>query len=353
MLLDERKKRILEAVIEEYNATAEPVGSTKIANDYKLGFSPATIRNEMANLEELGYLEQPHVSAGRIPSSLGYRFYVDSIMQEKKLMPTEKQLIDQMLKEDVTKFETLIKEASNIIARLTNYASIAIGPAMDNCKVEEIKLVKIGQDRLMIVILADNGIIKESIIKYTGQIPEENIEIFNNYLNYKLRGMNFNDIYDNINEYVESELYNISTNIVPLVVELNNLLVNNNAEIYMDGTKNLLDLPELKKEETLKNFLNIIETQDALKEMLKNGYDGNINVYIGQENAFEDLKDFTIITYKQKINDKEIGTIGLIGPKRMDYKKVIPVIKYVGDAIQEKIKQGGNFDGGEKRDKEK
>ncbi len=353
MLLDERKKRILEAVIEEYNATAEPVGSTKIANDYKLGFSPATIRNEMANLEELGYLEQPHVSAGRVPSSLGYRFYVDSIMQEKKLTPTEKQLIDQMLKEDVTKFETLIKEASNIIARLTNYASIAIGPAMDNCKVEEIKLVKIGQDRLMIVILADNGIIKESIIKYTGQIPEENIEIFNNYLNYKLRGMNFNDIYDNINEYVESELYNISTNIVPLVVELNNLLVNNNAEIYMDGAKNLLNLPELKKEETLKNFLNIIETQDALKEMLKNGYDGNINVYIGQENAFEDLKDFTIITYKQKINDKEIGTIGLIGPKRMDYKKVIPVIKYVGDAIQEKIKQGGNFDGGEKRDKEK
>ena len=327
MLLDERKKRILEAVIEEYNATAEPVGSNKIANDYKLGFSPATIRNEMANLEELGYLEQPHVSAGRIPSSQGYRFYVDSIMQEKKLTPSEKQVIDQILKEDVTKFETLIKEASNIIARLTNYASIAIGPAMDSCQVEEIKLVKIGQDRLMIVILADNGIIKESIIKYTGQIPEENIEIFNNYLNYKLKGMNFNDIYENINEYVENELHNISNNIVPLVVELNNLLVNNNADIYMDGAKNLLNLPELKKEETLKNFLNIIETQDALKEMLKNSYDGNINVYIGQENAFDDLKDFTIITYKQKINDKELGTIGLIGPKRMDYKKVIPVIK--------------------------
>ena len=352
MLLDERKKRILEAVIEEYNATAEPVGSTKIANDYKLGFSPATIRNEMANLEELGYLEQPHVSAGRIPSSQGYRFYVDSIMQEKKLTPSEKQVIDQILKEDVTKFETLIKEASNIIARLTNYASIAIGPAMDSCQVEEIKLVKIGQDRLMIVILADNGIIKESIIKYTGQIPEENIEIFNNYLNYKLKGMNFNDIYENINEYVENELHNISNNIVPLVVELNNLLVNNNAAIYMDGAKNLLNLPELKKEETLKNFLNIIETQDALKEVLKNGYDGNINVYIGQENAFDDLKDFTIITYKQKINDKELGTIGLIGPKRMDYKKVIPVIKYVGDVIQEKIKQGGNFDGRGEENKE-
>lgn len=352
MLLDERKKRILEAVIEEYNATAEPVGSIKIANDYKLGFSPATIRNEMANLEELGYLEQPHVSAGRIPSSQGYRFYVDSIMQEKKLTPSEKQVIDQILKEDVTKFETLIKEASNIIARLTNYASIAIGPAMDSCQVEEIKLVKIGQDRLMIVILADNGIIKESIIKYTGQIPEENIEIFNNYLNYKLKGMNFNDIYENINEYVENELHNISNNIVPLVVELNNLLVNNNADIYMDGAKNLLNLPELKKEETLKNFLNIIETQDALKEMLKNSYDGNINVYIGQENAFDDLKDFTIITYKQKINDKELGTIGLIGPKRMDYKKVIPVIKYVGDVIQEKIKQGGNFDGRGEENKE-
>ena len=347
MLLDDRKKRILEAVIEEYNATAEPVGSSKIASDYNLGFSSATIRNEMANLEELGYLEQPHVSAGRIPSSSGYRLYVDTIMKEKTLTEKEKRLIDDILKEDIIKFETLIKEASNIIARLTNYASIAIGPQMDNCQVEEIKLVKIGHDRLMIVILADNGVIKESIIKYDGIIPEENIEIFNNYLNYKLKGMNFNQIYENINSYVESELYNISTNIVPLVVELNNLLIDKNVEVHMEGTKNLLDLPELKQQNTLKNFLNIIETQDALKELLKNGYDGNVNVYIGQENVFEDLKDFTIITYKQKINDKELGTIGLIGPKRMDYKKVIPVIKYVGDALQEKIKQGGSFNGGE------
>lgn len=347
MLLDDRKKRILEAVIEEYNATAEPVGSGKIASEYNLGFSSATIRNEMANLEEMGYLEQPHISAGRIPSSMGYRFYVDSIMKEKNLTVKEKEVIDTVLKEDVIKLETLIKEASNIIAQLTNYTSIAMGPQLNNCAVEEIKLVKIGQDRLMIVILADNGLIKESIIKYDGQIPEENIEIFNNYLNYKLKGMNFNDIYQNINAYVEGELYNISNNIVPLVVELNNLLTDKNAEIYMEGTKNLLSLPELKSKETLENFLNIIETQDSLKELIKNGYDGNINVYIGQENVFEDFKDFTIITYKQKINDKELGTIGLIGPKRMDYKKVIPVIKYVGDVLQEKIKQGGNFDGRE------
>lgn len=347
MLLDDRKRRILEAVIEEYNATAEPVGSTKIANDYNLGFSSATIRNEMANLEELGYLEQPHVSAGRIPSSQGYRLYVDSIMQEKNLSPQEKKVIDEILKEDVIKLETLIKDASNILAKLTNYASIAIGPQISNCKVEEIKLVKLGQDRLMIVILADNGLIKESIIRYDGMLPEENIEIFNTYLNHSLKGMNFEEIYQNINSYIEGELYNISTNVIPLVNELNNLLVNNDIEVHMEGTKNLLGLPEMKQEGILKNYLNIIETQDALKELVKNGYDGNINVYIGQENAFEDLKDFTIITYKQKINDKEIGTIGLIGPKRMDYKKVIPVIKYVGDVLQEKMKQGGNFDGKE------
>lgn len=234
MLLDDRKKRILEAIIEEYNATAEPVGSAKIANDYNLGFSPATIRNEMANLEELGYLEQPHISAGRIPSSLGYRIYVDTIMKEKNLSLKEKKFIDDMLKEDIAKFENLIKEASNILARLTNYTSIAIGPQMSNCNVEEIKLVKIGKDRLMIVILADNGIIKESIIKYEGIIPEENIEIFNNYLNYKFRGMNFLQIYENINSYVENELYNISNNIIPLVMELNNLLIDKNVEIYMD-----------------------------------------------------------------------------------------------------------------------
>ena len=128
MLLDERKKRILEAVIEEYNKTAEPVGSTKIANDYNLGFSPATIRNDMASLEELGYLDKPHTSAGRVPSSKGYRLYVDMIMQEKSLTEKEKEIIDQTLKDDIIKFDMLIKEASNILSRLTNYTSIAAGP---------------------------------------------------------------------------------------------------------------------------------------------------------------------------------------------------------------------------------
>lgn len=345
MLLDERKKRILEAVIEEYNATAEPVGSTKIANEYNLGFSSATIRNEMATLEELGYLDKPHTSAGRVPSSKGYRLYVDMIMKEKTLTAKEKEYIDSTLKEDIMKFDILMKEASNILSRLTNYTSITAGPKIENCTVEEIKLVKIGHDRLMIVILADNGIIKESVVRYDGTIPEENIEIFNNFLNYKFKGMNFKDIYENINTYIETELYNISNTVIPFVMELNNLLTEKNTDIHLEGTRNMLNLPELKKENTLKNFLNIIETQDALKELIRNGYDGNINVYIGQETAFEDLKDFTIITYKQSINEKEIGTIGIIGPKRMDYKKVIPVIKYIGDTIKEKYKQGGEENG--------
>ncbi len=345
MLLDDRKRKILEAIIEEYNATAEPVSSSKIATDYGLDYSPATIRNEMANLEEMGYLEQPHTSAGRIPSSKGYRLYVDNIMKEKNLTIKEKENIDAILQSDIAKFENLIKEASNILSRLTNYASIAMGPDMESCTVEEIKLVKLGHDKLMIVILADNGIVKESVVKCQEEIPEDNVEIFNRYLNYKLRGMNFREIYENINEYIEKELYQINTNIVPLMMELNHLLTEQNSNVYVDGTKNLLDLPELKKSETLQKFLNIIETKDVIKELLKNGYDGNINIYIGQETSFDDLKDFTIITYKQSIHDKEVGTIGIIGPKRMDYKKVIPTIKYLGEAIQQKINQGGEADG--------
>ena len=344
--MDERKKRILEAIIEEYTQTAEPVGSSKIANDYDLGFSSATIRNDMAALEEMGYLDKPHTSAGRVPSSKGYRFYVDTIMKEYQLTPKEKAMIDENLKEDIIKFDELIKEASNVLTRITNYASIVAGPQTEACTVEEIKLVKIGHDRLMIVILADNGIIKESVVRYDGVISDENIQIFNGLLNYKFKGMNFKEVYENINHNIENELYNINNTVVPLVMELNNMLTENNSEIYLDGTRNMLELPELKKETTLKNFLNIIETQDAIKELIKTGYNGNINVYIGQETAFEDLKDFTIITYKQAINDKEIGTIGVIGPKRMDYKKVIPVIKYIGDKVQEKMKQGGEENGG-------
>ena len=340
MELDARKKKLLELIIEEYTQTAEPVGSLKLSKE--LGLSSATIRNEMSALEKLGLLEQTHTSSGRIPTTEGYRWYVDQIISEKALLPKEKASIDKMLSEDVTKFENLIKEATSVLSRLTNYTSIAVSPEIDDCTVEEIKLVKIGTNKLMIILLADNGMVKETVITNDNQIPDENIQIFNNYLNYKLRGMNFRDIYDNITPYIENELNNINDNIVPLIVELNNLLTNN-TEVYVDGASKMLALPELKKSDTLKKFLNVIETKDALKELVKTGYDGNINVYIGQETAYDDLKDFTIITYKQKINEKEVGTIGIIGPKRMDYKKVIPTIKYIGDMLQEKIekKRGG------------
>ncbi len=347
MQLDDRKKKLLEIIIEEYTATAEPVGSLKLAKD--LGLSSATIRNEMSALEKLGLLEQPHTSAGRVPTTEGYRWYVDEIISERALLPKEKASIDKMLSDDVIKFDNLVKEASALLSRITNYTSIAISPEIDDCTVEEIKLVKLGTNKLMIILLADNGMVKETVITNENQIPEENVQIFNNYLNYKLRGMNFRDIYDNITPYIENELNNINDNIVPLIVELNNLLTNN-SEVYVDGASNMLALPELKKSETLKKFLNVIETKDALKELVKTGYDGNINVYIGQETSFDDLKDFTIITYKQKINEKEVGTIGIIGPKRMDYKKVIPTIKYIGDMLQEKIEKKR---GGKKKDERK
>jgi heat-inducible transcriptional repressor len=338
--LDERKMKLLEMVIEEYTSTAEPVGSLKLSKE--LGVSSATIRNEMAALEKLGLLEQPHTSAGRIPTTEGYRWYVDKIISERSLLPKEKASIDKLLEQDVTKFDNLVKEATSVLSRLTNYASYSVSPEIDDCTVEEIKLVKIGKSKIMIILLADNGLVKETVLNYDNQIPDQNIEVLNNYLNYKLRGMNFRDIYDNIAPYIQIELNNMNDNMVPLIAELNNLLTSE-SEVYVDGASNMLALPELKKSETLKKFLNVIETKDALKELVKTGYDGNINVYIGQETSFDELKDFTIITYKQKINDKEVGTIGIIGPKRMNYKKVIPTIKYIGDMLQEKMekKRGG------------
>ncbi|MBR6253427.1 MAG: heat-inducible transcription repressor HrcA [Clostridia bacterium] len=352
MELDERKRKILEVVIEEYSATAEPVGSLKLSKD--LGVSSATIRNEMAALEKLGLLEHTHTSSGRIPTTEGYRWYVDQIVSKNTLLPKEKASIDKMLSDEAGKLENLIKEATSLLSKLTNYASYSVSPEIDDCTVEEIKLVKLGTNKLMIILLADNGMVKETVINNEGQIPDQNIEIFNNYLNYKLRGMNFRDIYDNIAPYIESELNNINDNIVPLLVELNGLLASD-TEVHVDGASNMLALPELKKSETLKKFLNVIETKDALKELVKTGYDGNINIYIGQETSFDDLKDFTIITYKQKINDKEVGTIGIIGPKRMNYKKVIPTIKYIGDMLQKKLEknEGGNKKNANKRREQK
>lgn len=334
-MLDKRKKEILQAVIDEYINTAEPVSSGTLVKKYDLNYSSATVRNELAELEQNGYLDKPHTSAGRIPSEKGYRFYVDELVNEEDISLEEIKYIQNKLSTKVNEIEDLTKIATTTLSEITHYTTVSIGPKTDMQIIQEIKFVLLGSRMLMVVIVTDSGLIKETIIKYDEDIAQSQVETLNNLFNTKLKGKPLSKIDKPMEEYIMSEL-NYSVNVIKPIIEQINKVVEEESKIYLEGAKKSFDLPEFKSLEVAKNFINILDEKEIVLDMLNSGIAQDINVYIGDENDNEQLKDFSIVTFKHSVGDKDLGTIGIIGPKRMDYSKVISVMKYISKKMQEK-----------------
>ena len=322
-MLDNRKKRILQAIVDEYINTAEPVSSGSIVNKYGLDFSSATIRNDMAELEKVGFLDKPHTSSGRIPSAKGYRFYVDELIKDDNISLEEIKYIQSKLETKVNQIEELTKIATSTLSEITHYTTVAIGPKIQN--IEEIKFVLLGTRMLMAVILTDSGVIKETIIKFDEDITNEQEEMLNFIFNNKLRGKP-------LEEYIFSEM-NYSLSVIKPVMQEINKVVHEDAKIYLEGTNKAFDLPEFKSLEVAKNFINVLDTKELVLDILDAGLANDINVYIGNETEHSELKDFSIVTFKHRIANKDLGTIGIIGPTRMDYSKVISVMKYISKKL--------------------
>ncbi len=333
-MLDERKKQILQAIIEEYINTAEPVSSGTIVTKYGFNFSSATVRNEMSELEHLGYLEKPHTSAGRVPSAKGYRFYVDELLKEDNISLDEIKYIQSKLETKVTQIEDLTKIATNTLSEITHYTTVSIGPSSEEQIIEEIKFVLLGNRMLMAIVLTETGIIKETIIKFDEDIMESQVQTLNLIFNSKLKGKPLTKIDKPMEDYIFSEM-NQSLNVIKPVIEQFNKAIGNGEELYLEGANKSFDLPEFKSLEIAKNFINILDEKAVMMEMLNTGMAEDINVYIGDENEYEGLKDFSVITFNHKIGNKKLGTIGIIGPKRMDYSKVISVMKYINKKMKE------------------
>ncbi len=335
-MLSERKKRILQAIVEEYINTAEPVSSASITNDYNLNCSSATIRNDMAELEEFGYLEKPHTSAGRIPSAKGYRFYVDELINEEDISLDEIQYIKEKLETKINEIEDLTRIATNTLSEITHYTTVAIGPKANTQNIEDIKFVVLGNRVLMAVILTDGGAIKESIIKFNEDITESQVETLNFIFNNKLRGKPLGKIDKPMEEYILSEM-NYQVSVIKPIIEQINKAVNEQNNLYLEGASRVFDFPEFKKLDTAKNFLNILDEKEVMLDLLNSGIAKDINVYIGEENENEELKDFSIITFKHTVGNIDLGTIGIIGPKRMDYSKVISIMKYINKKLNDEL----------------
>ena len=334
-MLDERKKRVLQAIVEEYIKTAEPVSSNAIMNLEGLEYSSATIRNEMAELEKLGYIEKTHISSGRVPSEKGYRFYVDELLEDDKITVDEIEYISNKLETKVNELEDLTQIASSTISEVTHYTTVSIGPNTDVQKIENIKFVLLHPRMMMAVILTDNGLVKETIIKFDEDITENQVNTLNYMFNNKLKGEPITKIDKPLEKYLVDEM-RYSVNLIKPIIEQMKKVVEE-ERVHLEGAKQLFELPEFNSLEVAKNFVNIIDEKELMADMLNNGYAKDINVYIGEENEKEELKDFSIVTFKHRIGNKDLGTIGIIGPKRMDYSKVISVMKYISKKLNNNI----------------
>ena len=326
--MDNRKKRILQAIIEEYINTAEPVSSGSIVKKYGLDLSSATIRNEMADLEKVGYIEKTHTSSGRVPSDKGYRLYVDELLNDKNINLAEIKYIQSKLMTKINEIEDLTKIATSTISEVTHYTTLAIGPRNQTQNIEEVKFVLLGNRMLMAVILTDTGVIKETIIKFDQDINNEQVETLNFIFNNKLTGKPLDSIDKPLEEYIFSQM-NYSLEVIkPIIIQLNTA-INEEEKIYLEGANKAFDLPEFKSLDIVKNFIDLIDQKEVVADLLNTGFANDINVYIGNENDNEKLKDFSIVTFRHKYKNKDLGTIGIIGPTRMDYSKVISVMKYI------------------------
>ena len=335
--LDKRKRRILQAIIEEYIETAEPVSSGNLVK--QLECSSATIRNEMAELEKTGFIEKPHTSSGRIPSQKGYRFYVDELVKDDKLTKKEMEIIRDRLETKVNSLEDLAKIATTTLSEITHYTAITISPDVNNHIIIDIKFVLLGSRVLMAVILTDSGVIRESIIKFDEDITQEQVEDLTSLFRTKLVGKPLETMSSSLEEFIMDEM-RTGINIIKKVIEEINKIILESQQVYLDGANKVVDMPEFKKVDVAKDFLNVLDAKELVADVLNTGVADNINIYIGEESEKDELKNFSIVTFNHLLEGKDIGAIGIIGPTRMDYSKVISVMKYISKKINDDYKNG-------------
>lgn len=331
MELSERKMKILQAIVRNYLESGEPVGSRTISKYTDLNLSSATIRNEMADLEEMGYIIQPHTSAGRIPSDAGYRLYVDAMMEEKT---KEVEELKENLLEKEERLDQLLKQTARLLATNTNYATMVSAPSIHRNKLKLIQLSKVNGDQLLAVIVVEGNVIKNSLIDVTEELTDETILKLNILLNTHLNGLSIEEINLAMITAIKQQA-GIHSDIVSEVIDAvaNAIHEEEDLEIYTSGTKNILKYPELSDGQMASEIVGTFEEKHALNELvvktLADESSTGIQVYIGNESPVDSMKDCSIVTATYDLGEGMKGTIGIIGPKRMDYDKVVDNLKGV------------------------
>ena len=331
MELDGRKRTILTAIIQTYLETGEPVGSRTISKYTDLNLSSATIRNEMADLEELGYIVQPHTSAGRIPSDKGYRFYVDHLMEEKNEEISD---MKNFVIEHTEKMEQVLQQVAKVLAANTNYATMITGPAYHQARLRFIQLSRVNEMQLLAVVVAEGNLVKNKIIDIDEPIDEESLLRLNLLLNTQMNGKTIGEINLDMISVMKQQA-GIHSAVISSVVDAVADTIHVDHEempVYTSGANNIFKYPELSDSSKASELISIFEEKNELAELLMENSseeetENSIQVYIGQESPMSNMKDCSVVTANYDLGKGIRGTIGIIGPKRMDYANVVDNLK--------------------------
>jgi len=329
--MDERKQKVLLAIVHDYIDTAEPVGSRTVARKYKLGVSPATIRNEMADLEEMGFIEQPHTSAGRIPSERGYRYYVDFLMRRQKLTREEEALIEQQYQEKVSDIGQVIHKTGMLLSRLTHYTALVLPPRIGVSMLKHVQIVSMRQNQAMIIAVMDNGTVQHQLIEVPESITILDMDTISKVLNAKLQGSSMRSIKNGLIQEIYSELAR-HRHVLDIIMSLlhDNLSPEGEDRLYLGGVLNMLNQPEFHNVEKIKTILSIMEQEKLLCDMLDSDMENSgVTVRIGGEIENINIKECSMITAPYSVRGRKIGKLGVLGPTRMEYAKVISVVDYL------------------------
>jgi heat-inducible transcriptional repressor len=334
--LDDRKKSILKVVTDDYIASAEPVGSRTIARRYNLGLSPATIRNEMSDLEESGYLEQPHTSAGRIPSEIGYRYYVDALISLQRLSQQEINGIYKEMEGYHQEIESIIHQTSKILVHMTKYPSVVLSPQFQTAIFRHIQLVKLSTTTILVLIVTDTGYVENKIIELKTEVSSEELDRISELLNRKLRGICLKDLQGTLLNDIRSELVFHDQFFNESIKLLIKAIANRSTErVYIDGAIKILEQPEFTDLQKFKPLMNALEEEEHLYKLLSCNTARGAQVKIGHENDELGLHDCSVITANYEIAGRTVGVIGVLGPTRMDYAKVVPIVEYTASILSE------------------
>lgn len=334
MAISGRKEKIIQAVVDRYIVSCEPISSAEIKENYLPELSSATIRNELAALEEMGYLAQPHTSAGRVPTAEAYRLYVDKLMPRRKLSKSELKVINSYFDHKITEIDEILRSTAKVISEITHLTSVAVIPDLNSAVVESVKIVKLTDHTALIVIVTNMGVLKDATVEVAEELDDNYFTVAGNFITASFRGRSIGEIL--APDAMLAEIRNEYETLFAAIIRIIRDYIENGGvgDIVLEGSAKILEQPEYANLEKARAMLEMLEAKKRLAPMLRSPENVNLNIRIGRDNEIADgLPECAIVTANYSVNGVALGQAGVIGPIRMDYSKVVSVLDYIGKTL--------------------